>query len=166
MALLKELAGDLAFGIRALRTREALQQSTEALRETNKQLQAVIQASPLAIISLTLDGQVATWNQAAERIFGWAEAEVVGRTLPIVPPDRQDEFRVLLERVRRGEALAELELIRQRKDGTPLEVSVSTAPSLRREWGPSRASWPSSPTSPPASRSSEPSASSAPWSRR
>jgi len=128
VALLKELAGDLAFGIRALRTREALQQSTEALRETNKQLQAVIQASPLAIISLTLDGQVATWNQAAERIFGWAEAEVVGRTLPIVPPDRQDEFRVLLERVRRGEALAELELIRQRKDGTPLEVSVSTAP--------------------------------------
>lgn len=128
VALLEELAGDLAYGIRTLRTREALQQSTEALHKTNKQLQAIIQASPLAILSLTLDGQVVTWNQAAERIFGWTEAEVVGRTLPIVPPGKQDEFRALRERVQCGEAFAEQEVTRLRKDGSLIEVSISTAP--------------------------------------
>ncbi|MEW6577912.1 MAG: PAS domain S-box protein [Chloroflexota bacterium] len=128
VALLEELAGDLAYGIRALRTREALQQSTDALRETNKQLQAIIQASPLAILSLTLDGRVLTWNQAGERIFGWAEAEVVGHPLPIVPPDKQDEFRALRARVEGGEGFTELEATRQRKDGTPIDISISTAP--------------------------------------
>ncbi len=128
VALLQELASDLAYGIRALRTHAALQQSTSALHGTYKHLQAIIEASPLAIISLTLDGHVVTWNHAAERIFGWTEAEVVGRTLPIVPPDKQDEFGALRACVECGGAFTELEVTRQRKDGTSLEVSLSIAP--------------------------------------
>ena len=48
---------------------------------------ALIDASPLATVTLDLEGRVRSWNPAAERLFGWSGAEVLGRKLPIVPPE-------------------------------------------------------------------------------
>ena len=103
-------------------------QARKALHDANEMLRAVIEASPLAIFTLDPDGRVGMWNTAAERIFGWPKDEVLGQPLPIVPSDKQGEFRALLERACRGERLAGVEVVRQRKDGTPIDISISTAP--------------------------------------
>ncbi|MCK9420903.1 MAG: PAS domain S-box protein, partial [Nitrospirae bacterium] len=100
----------------------------EALRETGESLQAIIQSSPLAIIALDPSANVTAWSKAAERIFGWSAYEAIGRSLPIVPDDKQAEFQGLCERVLQGELLSELEVRRQRKDGSPIEVRISAAP--------------------------------------
>ena len=99
----------------------------EALRETTQTLQALIQASPLAILTMDLQGNVRTWNSAAERVFGWSEQEAVGRPNPIIPEDRQNEFRALLDAVVQGNLLSQVETRRRRKDGSLIDVSLSTA---------------------------------------
>ena len=100
----------------------------EALQETNKTLQALIQASPLAVIAHDPDATVQIWNPAAERIFGWSEQEILGNPYPLVPEDKQEEFRGNLERSMRGEALAGLETRRLNKDGTLVDVGIWTGP--------------------------------------
>jgi two-component system cell cycle sensor histidine kinase/response regulator CckA len=102
--------------------------SEEALRELNQQLQLLIHASPLAVITVDLDGIVLTWNPAAEQIFGWSEVEVLGRTIPIVPKDQWQDFRNSLEEQLSGESHFGVELRRLRKDGTLVDVSLWTAP--------------------------------------
>jgi PAS domain S-box-containing protein len=98
------------------------------LQETHESLRALVQASPLATFTIDPDGKVTMWNPAAERIFGWCESEVLGRPLPIVPPEKQDEFRTLRQRVLHGEALVGVELRRQKKDGAPIDIELWTAP--------------------------------------
>jgi PAS domain S-box-containing protein len=105
----------------------------ESLVTTSDTLSALVHASPLAVIALDREGRVTLWNPAAERIFGWSEGEVLGRTLPFVQPEREPEFHRLLARVVQGEHLSGLELRRLRKDGRPIEVSLSTAPLRDRE---------------------------------
>ncbi|HZD60788.1 MAG TPA: PAS domain S-box protein [Anaerolineae bacterium] len=102
-------------------------QTEEALWEVNEILQALIQSSPLAIITLDLDRNVRSWNQAAEHIFGWSEQEVLGKPNPIVPEDKQGEFGVMQKRLELGEALTNLEISPQKKDGSLIDVSISTA---------------------------------------
>jgi len=98
------------------------------LRETYEKLRALIQASPLAIFAIDPDGRVLSWNEAAERMFGWREGEVLGRTLPIVQNEARSQFRALREKVLGGERLEELELERRRRDGTPIQLSLSAGP--------------------------------------
>ncbi|MCL4502525.1 MAG: PAS domain S-box protein [Deltaproteobacteria bacterium] len=105
-----------------------LKKSEEALREANSKLNALVQASPLAIVGLDVQGKVISWNHAAESIFGWRQDEIIGRPLPIVPPDKVAEFKELYQRELRGERLVSLELRRQRKDGSPVDICLSTAP--------------------------------------
>ncbi|HEY9074427.1 MAG TPA: PAS domain S-box protein, partial [Desulfobaccales bacterium] len=100
----------------------------EALREANNKLKALVQASPLAIVGLNLQGKVISWNPAAERIFGWRANEVIGRPHPIAPEDMRPEFKHLWQRVLQGEELLGLELRHQRIDGSLMDVSLSTAP--------------------------------------
>ena len=99
----------------------------EALRETTQTLQALVQASPLAILTMDLQGDVRTWSPAAERTFGWSEQEALGRPNPIIPEDRQNEFRALLDAVVQGNLLSQVETRRRRKDGSLIDVSLSTA---------------------------------------
>lgn len=103
-------------------------QAKELLIETTRALQLLINSSPLAIIAVDPEGIVTLWNPAAERIFGWKEHEVLGHLNPIVPEDKVDEFRILYGRTLKGELLIGLELRRQRKDGTMIYISLSTAP--------------------------------------
>lgn len=82
----------------------------------------------MAILSLSPDGLVKSWNQAAKKIFGWTEKEVVGRFLPIVSEDQKQSFEEFKDRVVSGRSFSGVELIRYRKDGAPVEISLSTAP--------------------------------------
>jgi two-component system cell cycle sensor histidine kinase/response regulator CckA len=100
----------------------------EALREAHQTLHALIQASPLAIFVMDLEGHLRLWNPAAERMFGWKEAEVLGRLLPTVPKDQVAESKARLKRILAGESLHGLELQRRKKDGTLIDISVFTAP--------------------------------------
>ncbi|MBW4490552.1 MAG: response regulator [Trichocoleus desertorum ATA4-8-CV12] len=100
----------------------------EALRETSQMLQALIQASPLAIVVLDPEGRVQLWNPAAQEIFDWSESEVLGEILPIVPTAKQGEFQTFMQRVLQGESFTGEEVSRQKRDGSLLELNLSTAP--------------------------------------
>jgi PAS domain S-box-containing protein len=101
----------------------------EALRETNQTLQAMILASPLAVVALGFDGKIKLWNPAAERLLGWTAAEIAGGHVPdIVPPDRKEERRAFLETLAKGESITGIETRRRRKDGVEIDVSLSAAP--------------------------------------
>jgi PAS domain S-box-containing protein len=106
---------------------QQLKTTEEKLRETNQNLQAVIQASPLPIFAVDRELIVKTWNPAAERTFGWGAQEVIGRQYPAIPDEKKDEADILFSRaMERG--LVGVETIRQRKDGSLIEVSISAAP--------------------------------------
>jgi PAS domain S-box-containing protein len=106
----------------------ALEAATEEARHANAIRSAVVQSSPLAIWTVDLEGRVISWNPAAERIFHYSEAEVLGQPLPVVAEDQWDEFRQWLEAHRDGASLQAVERTRRRKDGSPLEVRIWTAP--------------------------------------
>ena len=97
----------------------------EALRQSNQTLHALIDASPLAIIAVGVDGLVQMWNPAAERIFGWRADEAVGRPLPIVSADQRDEDHAHMAGAPFGVALTGVETRRLRKDGALIDVSLS-----------------------------------------
>ena len=99
----------------------------EALLHTNERLSALIQASPVAIITLDQQGVVTSWNPAAEKIFGWTEEEVLGRWPPYVTESQGEDYRALIEEASHGAGFTDLELSRQRKDGSQVDVSISTA---------------------------------------
>ena len=99
----------------------------DALRETTYTLQALVQASPLAIIAVDLKGRVISWNSAAERMFGWSQAEVMGRPLPIIPPGQEEASQALDQQTLQGVTLLGLELRRQRRDGSAIDIRLSTS---------------------------------------
>jgi PAS domain S-box-containing protein len=92
-----------------------------------KTLRAVIDAAPLAVQGITVDGTVTLWNDAAERLFGWSAEEVIGQPNRLVPADRVDEHLALRARAMANEVLTGVELTRLHKDGSFIEVSLSTA---------------------------------------
>jgi two-component system, cell cycle sensor histidine kinase and response regulator CckA len=98
----------------------------QELREAHGTLGALLHSSPLPVIALTAEGNITLWNAAAERVFGWQAAEVLGGPLPFIPRDKVDEHRAMRARDLRGEGFSEREIRRVRKDGTPLDLLVST----------------------------------------
>jgi PAS domain S-box-containing protein len=100
----------------------------ERLWETGGKLRAIIQTSPLAILSLDPDGSVSTWNPAAERIFDWEE---VGSARPFsFLPEGSGEMEELKARILKGERLVDIEVVRKYPGGQERTVSISTAPIL------------------------------------
>jgi PAS domain S-box-containing protein len=92
-------------------------------------LAAIVQSSQAAIISKTLDGVVTSWNDAAERMFGYSAAEMIGRPISIIAsPRRPDEMSQILARIRRGERVERFDSERRHKDGTTIHVSISVSP--------------------------------------
>jgi diguanylate cyclase (GGDEF)-like protein/PAS domain S-box-containing protein len=100
----------------------------KVLFETNQTLQALIQASPAAILAWDPKGTVTLWNPAAEAMFGWSKTEIVGHPNPIFPEDRKEEFRTLQARAIRGESITGMEITWEKEDGKLLDLSLSTAP--------------------------------------
>jgi len=99
----------------------------ERLAETSETLEAIIDAAPLAIIAIDPEGKIKTWNPSAERIFGWRAHEVIGRINPVVPDDKLEEYRGIRQRALLGKGFTERETIRLKKDGSVINVNVSTA---------------------------------------
>ncbi|MGZ4824555.1 MAG: PAS domain S-box protein [Terriglobales bacterium] len=94
-----------------------------------RRLAAIVESSDDAIISKTLDGTVLTWNQGAERQYGYTAAEMVGRSvMAVVPAECHAEFCGLLQRIARGERIEHHESVRQCKDGRRVEVSATLSP--------------------------------------
>lgn len=91
-------------------------------------LETLVEAAPLALLLLDVDGRVRLWSRGAERLFGWSAGEVLGQRSPLVPPDEEASTRDLRARVLGGETLRGLHLQRRRKDGTPLDLAVHGAP--------------------------------------
>src|SRR5580704_466362 len=97
--------------------------------EHNARLAAIVDSSDDAIISKTLEGTITAWNRGAEKIFGYAALEVVGRSmLMLFPPDRVEEESDILTRIRNGESVDHFETVRIRKDGKPIAISATISP--------------------------------------
>ncbi len=103
-------------------------QSEEELLRTTQTLQTLIDASPLAIMTLDAEGRVRSWNHAAEGMFGWSAAEALDQTLPFVPPEAMKQFRSSLRRVFLGEAITGLQAERCRRDGRRIDLRICAAP--------------------------------------
>nr|WP_282563083.1 PAS domain S-box protein [Rhizobium sp. RCAM05973] len=93
------------------------------------QLVAIVESSHDAIVSKDLSGIITSWNDSAERLFGYPPEEAIGKPITmIIPPDRLDEEPLILGRIRRGERVDHFETVRQRKDGTLVEISLTISP--------------------------------------
>ena len=103
-----------------------------ALRESEQQLRwlaSIIDSSDDAIVSKNLDGIIRSWNNGAERIFGYSASEAIGQPITLViPQDRHSEEREILTRIRRGERIDHFETVRQRKNGSLIVVSLTVSP--------------------------------------
>ncbi len=76
-----------------------------------------------------MNGIITSWNAGAEHIFGYKPEEVLGKPVTIlIPPDHENEEPAILERIRRGERIDHYDTIRMRKDGTPLDISLTISP--------------------------------------
>jgi len=101
-------------------------QPSEALRA---RLAAIVDCSDDAIVSKGVDGVITSWNRGAERLFGYTEAEAVGRHIfLIIPEDRRVEEEDVLARLRRGERIDHFETVRQTKDGRRVPISLTVSP--------------------------------------
>lgn len=111
------------------RARRDTELAAVQLRQTHEILNVVVQASPVAILTVGTDRMVgAVWNKAAEGLFGWGAGEVIGRALPFVPDDRRWESDVLLDRLFEGNSLNQVELVRESRDGRRLDIALDAAP--------------------------------------
>ena len=98
-------------------------------------LAAIVESSDDAIISTDLDGTVTSWNRASERLYGFTEAEMVGRSIvTILPDERKHEEDVVHEKIRQGLAVEHFETVRRHKDGSLVDVSLTVSP-IRDESG-------------------------------
>src|SRR6185437_268129 len=99
------------------------------IRDASMRLAAIVASSSDAIVGKTLEGEITSWNDAAERIFGYTAAEMVGQSVfKLIPPELHPVERDLLERLRRGETVEVSESARIRKDGRRIWISLSVSP--------------------------------------
>ena len=90
---------------------------------------AIIDSSKDAIVSKDVNGIILSWNRGAEETFGFAADEVIGRSITIIiPKDRLNEEQGILDRVHNGQPISHYETVRQRKDGTLIDISLSVSP--------------------------------------
>src|SRR6202166_3882119 len=97
--------------------------------QATRLLAAIVESSHDAIVSKSLNGVITSWNKGAERLFGYAAEEAVGQNITlIIPPERRDEERTIVEQLTRGERIDHFETVRMRKDGSLLDVSLTISP--------------------------------------
>jgi PAS domain S-box-containing protein len=109
---------------------EDLQLKISALQEMSAmRLAAIVEFSDDAIIGKDLDGVVTSWNNGAEKVFGYSAAEMVGTSITrLIPPERQAEEEHILQQIKRGETVRHFETVRRRKDGRLIDISVTVSP--------------------------------------
>lgn len=101
----------------------------KAIEEANARLAAIVQSSEDAIISKSLDGIVTSWNPAAQKLFEYTDAEIIGQSITkLIPADRLDEEPEILRRLRKGERVEHFETKRVTKSGKLLDISLTVSP--------------------------------------
>ncbi|MGV3722901.1 MAG: PAS domain S-box protein [Actinomycetota bacterium] len=99
------------------------------LEDAALRLAAIVQSSQDAIVGVSLDGIITSWNRGAERIHGYTADEAVGRPISMLtPPEEADDLPEIMERLKRGEAIEYYETVRLRKDGSAFDASFSISP--------------------------------------
>lgn len=107
--------------------RDVTERTTTA--RSAQHLAAIIESSEDAIISKDTNGIIQTWNQSAERLFGYSPDEIIGKSvLTLIPTERHHEEDVILGRIRRGERIEHFETVRQTKDGRLVDISLTVSP--------------------------------------
>lgn len=111
--------------LRAARERRIRQQ----IEATQRYLASIVSCCSDAIIGKTLDGTVVSWNAGAEKLYGYSAPEMIGRSISVLCPHyRPEDLLEIMERIKLGEQVEQLETVRIRKDSTPVEVSVVISP--------------------------------------
>ena len=115
-------------GMMVLSTIADISERQQKLLEASR-LAAIVASSSDAIIGKTLDGKITSWNPAAERLFGYAAAEMINRNISrLIPPSRLDEEELILKRIRIGERIEQFETLRRHKNGREIPVSLTVSP--------------------------------------
>jgi PAS domain S-box-containing protein len=136
LELLSDMARDLSTAVIRFDERKARELAELRLRDVGGRMTALVESAPVAVIDFDAEGKVlGIWNSAAERIFGWRRDEVVGKRLPFVQANEKDQaqFDELRARVLRGDYFSGVEVTRQRRDGSPVHLSVSASPTVDSE---------------------------------
>ncbi|MFY4729181.1 hybrid sensor histidine kinase/response regulator [Nitrospira sp. BLG_2] len=121
-ALQDEQAGSHAVVIRDVTERKRAEKSTARLA-------AIVTSSTDAILSKTLDGTITTWNDGAERLFGYQAKDIIGQPVTrLLFPDRMEEEEKILDRIRLGERVEQQETVRRHKSGLAIDVSLTISP--------------------------------------
>ncbi|ERT04530.1 sensory box protein [Lyngbya aestuarii BL J] len=108
--------------------RQERQRVEEALRQTDDLLKAIVNASPVAIITLSHEKKVMTWNIAAERIYGWQPQEVMDQVFPVIPDHQEEQFNRLFQQALKNNTLSNYEFQHLGKDNNLIDISISLAP--------------------------------------
>jgi PAS domain S-box-containing protein len=104
------------------------------LEEKNLRLAVIVESSDDAIIGKTLDGTITTWNNGAEKIYGYKEHEAIGKPITsLVPHDREDEILGFLEEIKSGKSVKNFETVRRNQDGDTIHVSLTISPIIDKE---------------------------------
>ncbi|MGA8745950.1 MAG: SpoIIE family protein phosphatase [Solirubrobacterales bacterium] len=111
------------------RPKEGAEQGIDAVERVHLHLAEVVQGTQDAVLSKDLQGMVTSWNPAAERLYGYDHEEAVGTHISfLIPRDRKNEEREILDRIGRGERIDTFETERIRKDGARIDVSLTVSP--------------------------------------
>jgi PAS domain S-box-containing protein len=103
--------------------------ASEKNEETLALFRAIVNSSHDVIVAGTPDGAMTIWNASAERLYGYTAKEAIGQSLWLLaPPDRRDETVALLARIKRGERIETFDTVRRRKDGSLVDVSLTSSP--------------------------------------
>ena len=99
------------------------------IEEKMIELAAIVQSSEDAIIGKSLDGIIKSWNKGAEKIYGYTEREVIGKSISLlISHGNEDEMSGILHRIRSGEVIEHFEIARRRKDGREIQMSLAISP--------------------------------------
>ncbi|MEP7069653.1 MAG: PAS domain S-box protein, partial [Usitatibacter sp.] len=131
-SLIRDAAGEPRYIVSVVTDLTQQRENDRTLRQTNGFLSAIVENAPVAIYTADIEGVVNFWNPAAERTFGFTAQQAIGGRAPFIPESKRAEAQELRRRVVAGEVLHNLELVRQRADGSQINIHGAAAP-LRDE---------------------------------
>jgi PAS domain S-box-containing protein len=118
LRLLEEIGSDVSFALEVMDAEKA-----------RAHLSAIVESSNDAIITKDLSGIITSWNLGAERIFGYKAKEIIGQPiLRLIPPDRVEEEQRILRQIKQDQLVGHFETVRLRKDGSPIDLSITISP--------------------------------------
>lgn len=99
------------------------------IEKKSHELASIVESTDEAIVGLTLDGTIKSWNKGAEKMYGYTANEILGKPLGIlIPADRKDEEKQIIDKIKQGVSLEHYETVRLKKDGIPIYVSKTLSP--------------------------------------